>query len=253
MSAMPGWLVLAPHLDDAALSCGAVLASAAADGEEVVVATVFAGDPDEVPPAARSFHADCGLPDDEATARRRAEDLRACATLGVAARHLPLVDAIYRRVGDGPLADDSADVLSARAADEPRVVEQAAEAIADLVSELRPARTWACAAVSPHVDHEIVRLAALRALGDGTELWEDHPVAGEPRAGWATPDGWVRASERLEPWGWQRQLDAVARYPSQLRMLFGDDDIATRLRRVTVRDAAGAPVVPFWAAPGTRS
>lgn len=243
---MSGWLILAPHLDDAALTCGGALAGAADRGERVTVATVFAGDPDDVPPAARSFHRDCALPDDRATQLRRAEDRRACEILGVDAVHLPLVDAIYRRLGERWLAEDSADVLSARAADDPDAVSATVRAISELVGAVRPERTWACAALSPHVDHEIVRLAALDVLGPAVALWEDPPMVGPERESWAPPAGWVRSAVAVSASGWRRQIDAVAAYTSQVTMLFGDDDVDARLAERLAHDGHGSAIVGVW-------
>ncbi len=92
------WLYLSPHLDDAALSCGGLIWEQAQSGEEVSLWTICAGDPPSGPlsPFAESVHARWGT-GREASAARRAEDIRSCAILGAAFHHLSIPDCIYRR------------------------------------------------------------------------------------------------------------------------------------------------------------
>lgn len=88
-------VVVSPHLDDAALSLGATLARAARSGADVVVATVFAGDPASDAPAG-DWDGRCGFATlGEAATERRAEDARACATLGATPLWLSFADEQY--------------------------------------------------------------------------------------------------------------------------------------------------------------
>ena len=52
-------IILSPHYDDAALSCGGLIAQRAAAGDLVEIATVFGGRPDmaTLSPFARAIHA----------------------------------------------------------------------------------------------------------------------------------------------------------------------------------------------------
>jgi LmbE family N-acetylglucosaminyl deacetylase len=84
-------LVISPHLDDAVLSCGQLLAARPAS----TVCTVFTSAP----------HAEMTTPWDrdsgfanasEAVRARKAEDLRALCKLGASAIHLPFYDAQYQ-------------------------------------------------------------------------------------------------------------------------------------------------------------
>ena len=110
-------LVLAPHLDDAALSCGGQLADLSAAGEAVLVYTLMAGDPPVGGAGSAlvtALHARWQL-DADAVAARREEDARACAILGADWLHGPLPDCIYRRdpAGGGPLYADEAALFGA--------------------------------------------------------------------------------------------------------------------------------------------
>ena len=86
--------VLSPHLDDAVLSLGAMLA---ASDEPVRVITVLAGDPSAGRPAG-AWDAESGaITAGQAAARRREEDRRACDSLGVEPVWFPYGDEQYGR------------------------------------------------------------------------------------------------------------------------------------------------------------
>jgi LmbE family N-acetylglucosaminyl deacetylase len=95
-------VVVSPHLDDAALSLGATVARAARAGADVVVATVFAGDPSSDTPAG-DWDGRCGFATlGDAASARRAEDERACAALGATPVWLSFSDEQY-----APESDDT--------------------------------------------------------------------------------------------------------------------------------------------------
>lgn len=89
---------LSPHLDDAVLSCGALMRHLAPRGEIEVLTLFTEMTPGPHTRAARSFLRQCGHPDaEELFAARRAEDRAVLDGLGVAHDHLGLPDALFRR------------------------------------------------------------------------------------------------------------------------------------------------------------
>jgi LmbE family N-acetylglucosaminyl deacetylase len=102
-----GIVVFSPHLDDAVLSVGQVIAAA----EDVTVVTVFAG----VSPsgAAGEFDRQCGFVDSRtAITHRRQEDCVAIGLLGARAVHLDFPDRQYgHSVDDAALVDRLAETL----------------------------------------------------------------------------------------------------------------------------------------------
>jgi LmbE family N-acetylglucosaminyl deacetylase len=80
-------LVLSPHLDDAALSCGASMARAVDEGWRVAVVVFFAGRPapGSLTPGAQAYHEQSGLGDDAMDARI-GEDEAAMALLSAESR-----------------------------------------------------------------------------------------------------------------------------------------------------------------------
>lgn len=153
-------LLVSPHLDDAVLGAGQLLAGR----PDAWVATVFTGEPD--PPRSTTFDLNGGWFDSsEAMAGRRLEDRAALGLLGVErVIHLGYLDNAYRAEGDQP-AHDLAAVL------------------ADLLDQLYAA--GGSVVLAPmglaHPDHELVTdavIAAVRAHPYRPELvlWEDTPT-----------------------------------------------------------------------------
>ncbi|HEX8989688.1 MAG TPA: PIG-L family deacetylase [Rhodocyclaceae bacterium] len=92
-------LVVSPHLDDAVMSCGCLIATLSRR-RAVTVATLFAGRPRGAPPALTEWDRAAGFaPGRDAVGARRGEDRAALAVLGAEHRWLPFADSQY---GDSP-------------------------------------------------------------------------------------------------------------------------------------------------------
>ncbi|WP_327325231.1 PIG-L family deacetylase [Streptomyces sp. NBC_01210] len=264
-------VVLSPHLDDTALSCGAATAAAASAGTDVVSVTVFDGEPQgQLSAAAREFHHACGLGDD-AMSHRRAEDDAALARLGVVPVRLGLAEALYRRdaAGDprypggqdifgpgfGPGCGTAADDPGGDAAApdpyglEPDVVAEVARRLTSLPAVREAELLLAPLAVGGHVDHRITAAAA-RQL-DRPLLWyEDIPYALFDRC-----RGWQKTLRPAGPFvhrastaDWAAKLDAIDCYVSQHPVLWEEPD---RRRQVltaygTSVGADAAPAERYW-------
>src|SRR5208282_448743 len=94
-------IVLAPHLDDAALSCGALMIHAARR-TSVTVATLFteAGRRPYTLSARRYLHQVGARNAQELYERRRAEDRAALEPIGIKCLHAGLTEALFRRRPD---------------------------------------------------------------------------------------------------------------------------------------------------------
>jgi len=219
-------IFLAPHLDDAALSCGGQIANLARVGKRVLLVTVMAGDPptDAENDYIRSLHARWELERD-ATAQRRAEDIAACAILGADYLHWSIPDCIYRlNPADGRpmyLSDD--DIFGdVHPAEQPLVDE-----IANLLCAL-PAhgQCYAPLTVGHHVDHLLVAAAARLAFGDNLLFYEDYPYAQQPgklaAVIGAPPVGWQPAVTPLTNADLAAKIEAILAFRSQLSTFFTD-------------------------------
>lgn len=245
-------LVLSPHLDDAVLSCGGEIRQLTREGVTLRVVTVFAGDPD--PEAAemtfaRHQHRLWGSPP-LPMALRRAEDMAACAQLGVRPEnvvHLSFLDAVYRRTPDGGAmyASDEAIFGDLHIGDE-GLDEAILTAIRPLLGERT--RILAPAGVGHHVDHLLVRRVADRLHEEGYQvaLYEELPYAESPNA-FAHRPTWGLVETRVvihEP-DMAAKVRAALYYHTQIPVLYGNRLVLNeRLRAHAARHAPpGAPYV----------
>ncbi|MGH3978534.1 MAG: PIG-L deacetylase family protein [Pseudonocardiaceae bacterium] len=224
-------LAVSPHLDDAALSAGATLADLAAQGADVEVCTLFAGTPPEpVSAVARDFHARCGLPaDTSAVALRIDEDRAAMDELGARAQHRWFLDAVYRRAPDGRwLCGHDRAMFDDLPLDQDGLLGDLSREVGRILATVDPDLVLTCAAIGNHIDHRLTSAAVLDAVKDTgvpTLLWEDLPYAAG-RAATSAPS----LARLAPPEAWERKRRAIARYSTQVRMLWpADTDWAAEL------------------------
>ena len=224
-------IFLAPHPDDAVLSCGGWIYQLAQDDERPVVITLFGGDaPAGVPRSdfARSLQERWQMGDD-APARRRDEDLAACDRLGRFLTHLSFADAVYRVDDHGqPLYPSEEAIFSPIR--EAAIVEQVAEALRSRVERVFNARLVVPLTAGQHVDHVITREAAER-LDAELIYYEDYPYAEQPERMthvWgSTADAeaeWVSESIGLSKAALNAKIEAFLRHRSQISTFYRDDE-----------------------------
>ncbi len=232
-------LVLSAHLDDAVLSCGALL-SALVRRCPITVVTVFtAAGPPPHTRAARSFLRQCAVPDAAGLfAARQAEDDEVLTALGAEWRHLGVTDALFRprRVptalcGLGRRVPELAhryptyryDIAKGRVARADRALPQA---LADELADVEAAVVLAPIGVGAHVDHLITRRAA-ELLGRPVLRYSDFPY--DLRAG---VDRAYVARHGLSAWSWDAELPAkeklIRGYGTQVDALFPGGEIPLR-------------------------
>lgn len=216
--------LLSPHLDDAVLSCGGLIARWINRGYDVTVLTIFAGDPPPGPlsPYAQELHSRWDQPDG-AVASRRAEDRIACGRLGASVVHLTFPDALYRRSSAGDfLYPNEASVFGGIQPEEDPLVETIC---AGIPQAHEADSTWLCPiGIGGHVDHRLTRRAAER-LGVGLWYYRDLPYdnrGGSLPAGMSMPTG-VEAVLALAPEEIESWATAVAEYRSQVSTFWADE------------------------------
>lgn len=216
-------VVLSPHPDDAALSCGGWIHRQGAAGRPVTLLTLFCGDAPSRPSAlAERLHRAWRAPAD-AVAVRRAEDRRAAAHLRAAASAWELPEAIYRRIPetDEPIYTRLEELFRPpHPADEALISE-----LERRFQELPPtARLVAPLAAGGHVDHVLARRAAERARGTELLYYEDYPYAaraGALESATGGGAGWETRVIPLDRTDRAAKRAAVAAYRSQIVPLFG--------------------------------
>lgn len=229
------WLFLSPHLDDAILSCGALMAAQAGRRRLTVATMCTEAGP---PPHTRSARAFMRMADaaDAADlfAERRREDLAALRGLGIGAVHLGATDAIYRRRTPRPLGRLAGRLLpelvhlyptyrfhmvAGRVARGDRdLAERVRSRVSELLAHTGADLLFCPLAVGRHADHVLARSIG-EAFQDRVVYYSDFPYnqASEPDA------SFIR-SHRLESWRWDVGLDtkerAIRSYKTQADALF---------------------------------
>jgi LmbE family N-acetylglucosaminyl deacetylase len=222
---------LAPHLDDAVLSCGGAIHRQVACGDDVLVITFFAGDAPEgveLSPFALEQHGYWGNPH-RPMALRRAEDIAALILLGASAQHLDYVDAVYRSTPAGQwLYTDLETLFGEPHPADPVTPNTLAAGLADLVPYEQRLTLYAPLAAGHHVDHQVVHQAACRLLGRDYRLafYEDYPYAQQPGSveaalAKAGAGSWHMETLPLNSADLASKVSALGYYRTQMSVLFG--------------------------------
>jgi LmbE family N-acetylglucosaminyl deacetylase len=258
-------LYLAPHLDDAVLSCGGQIAQLVRAGQAVRVVTVFAGDvPADAARAASPFVQELytrwglGL---HPSAGRRAEDRAALGILGARVTHLPFPDCVYRlgRMG-APLYPTRDAIFGTVAKVEMPLIDEVVRALKRLRLP-RDARVILPLTAGHHVDHQIVRAAGelwckMQAAGRRIQIayYEDYPYAEQPDEVAAALDQDTLESElvQLDEASLAVKVAAIACYRSQISSFFADEaEMTARVRAYAEVVGGGQPAERLWRNPPT--
>jgi LmbE family N-acetylglucosaminyl deacetylase len=220
-------VVLSPHLDDAVLSCGALMADAARQGARVVVITVFNGRPTfPVSEAAARFHARCGHTAATAMAEREREDDAALAVIGARTIRLGMPEALYRRGPDGePLYETDDSIFARRPPDEETIRRSVGDRIRIEVDAFDPWLLMAPLGIGGHVDHVIVA-DATRDIGRTVLHYEDAPYVLYERCRDWQRDYALHAciTHASSAQAWEAKLRGIECYESQREVLWYDPD-----------------------------
>ncbi|WP_317205266.1 PIG-L deacetylase family protein [Janthinobacterium sp.] len=249
-------VILSPHLDDAALSCGGLLH--ALQGVSTLVVTICSGNPP------RLARADGG---GKAPSRRghvsprirRSEDIAAMRSIRAEFVHLSFPDAIYRRSpATGKLIYRNARErwLSARA-DDAAYVEELYLLLRRLCLDLGGILLVSPMGIGDHVDHQITARVAQRLGAAGASLlfYEDFPYVADPLSGRGDGDGPAAALARMQLVPLQRYTVPVAvedkvqllrHYASQVTVLFGGEE--GMRGAIAGHQHAGQPCEFYWRA-----
>jgi LmbE family N-acetylglucosaminyl deacetylase len=253
---MRALIVLSPHLDDAALSCGARIAHAVDAGRPAVVATFFTQDEPRVPPSrlAADLRRWWKLPSGEVMRIRRDEDLEACRRLGAEPLHLDLPEAPYRTDARGKILYPELEALFGEVAgDDLPWRERIAGTIAELAAGAgTDAEILAPLGVGGHVDHQLVRGAAERT---GRELayYEEFPYVAWKwlalRRALGRGGEWRPESIAVSPDQFERKVAAINAYASQVPAMFRTEARLRKQLRRHHRKAGGERIWRAQAAP----
>ena len=258
-------LAISPHLDDAVLSVGGIIARAVGGGAEVVVATVFTADaphPAISSPIIEELNKHWNL-GPSPFAHRRGEDFAAVRALGARVSHGGLPDAIYRTDQErNCLYLTRTDIFSAPSHNDD-IAFALDRLFNDWIEDFQPDAVLCPLAVGRHVDH-VVTSESFRAIASGRNLkvflYEDFPYS-TGRFPPQFPDS-VEAALRRSQWAIAHlervsvdvsaKIGAILEYASQIKDLFGNAEqlqIAVR-HAMSSANSRGGFCETVWATSG---
>jgi len=249
LSSVSRLALLSPHLDDAVLSCAALIADVSRRGIDVLVITLFNGRP-EPPlslPASR-FHARCGHAEDAMDEREHEDDL-ALARLGARTVRLYLPEALYRKNSRGePVYQSDAGIFVDRMPTPCAFSDTVRLSVRAAVDAAGPDLLLTPMGIGGHIDH-LLTTAAVRGLSYPVMHYEDVPYLLYDRCQeWnsAMPPDDVRM-HRATKAGWSAKLDAIDCYASQREVLwYSPSSWRADLTGYAVDVGAGHPAERYW-------
>ena len=227
-------VILSPHLDDAALSCGGLLHALQARVSTLVVSIccgtlrVLAADGSSKL-AHRRGHV--------SPRTRRREDITAMHSVNADFVHLSFADGIYRRsplTGKLIYRNERERWVSPRVEDMAHI-EELYLVLRRLCLDLGSLLLLSPMGIGNHVDHQITAQVAVRLAAAGATLlfYEDFPYVADARIGRGDHDGPHEALARLNltparhfslPVDVAGKMALLRYYATQVPILFGDDD-----------------------------
>jgi LmbE family N-acetylglucosaminyl deacetylase len=244
---------LSPHFDDAVYSLGAMLAQAKAQGEDVHVITIMAGEPTQLPdsPIVADLHARWQTGASPVKARLT-EDQTALQHLGVTKHYLTIPDCIYRTddACNALYADETSLFGGIHPADSAPTQLRALDLQTILGVPLSDCTLYAPLAVGDHVDHHVVRQWAL-SLADEAHalyLYADFPYIRESealdKALQAITITLKDAPHFVTEQAILRKVEAATKYASQLST-FWEDEADLKQDILTIFQAPTSAHAPY--------
>ncbi len=234
-------LVLSPHLDDAVLSLGGMMAQNAASGQSVVVYNLFCA-PYHGPlsPAAQRLHEGWGDPED-ITGLRLQEDRQALEVIGAQQIIGDARDLIYRQSLQGVwLYTNMEDIQGERNPEDNALVGTYFKKLSGMFSKDK-FDIFAPLGIGGHIDHMLAFDIGVRLhkAGYAVRFYEDLPYAMREDYLHARTDGLtdMQSSVELFPMEMlERKIEALHYYQSQIDSLFANDkNMRDWIRRQALR------------------
>ncbi|WP_238342737.1 PIG-L deacetylase family protein [Polaromonas vacuolata] len=251
-------VILSPHLDDAALSCGGLLNFLNGREASPLVISIYGGNPTPIKAKDGSLRVPQRKGHVNPRLRRR-EDVAAMRAANADFVHLGFADGIYRR---SPLSNAFIYRHARERWESPRIddlghVEELFLVLSRLCLGLGRILLVSPMSIGRHVDHHIVALVALRLAEQGVSLifYEDFPYVVDQDVGNGTKDDPSGALKRLGlepaaslfmPVDVIAKASLISKYHSQIPALF--DDAQGLLTALQGRRHEGEPCEFYWKA-----
>ncbi len=228
-------VILSPHMDDAALSCGGLLNFLTERQASCLVISIYSGNP----PAVKNKDGTLRTPQRKGYMNprlRRREDVAAMRSVDADFVHLGFPDGIYRRspFNNQLLYRHARERWVSPRVDDLAHVEELYLVLRRLCLNLGRVLLVSPMGIGQHVDHTIVAQVALRLAERGVSLlfFEDFPYVVNSKVGNGTEDdprqalqrlGWDSAERMVMPVNVVAKASLISHYQSQIPSLFHDE------------------------------
>lgn len=254
-------LFLAPHPDDAPLSCGGTIYHLReAEEQACVILTIMSGDPpDPLPdsPLVRELHERWQAGENPMVARRQEDEEAATVLSAKSIIHTSMMDCVYRTAPDGtPLYIDNDTIFG-----DIHPLDGALPSLltVDLPYADQVTHVYAPLGAGHHVDHQVIRDWALHLSGKYPEInflfYEEFPYAEDPTT---TTRALADFGVKLQPEAKVlRDVDvliklvALQHYTSQISTFWGsiqemEDRVREFMRHAGALVQSDSPVERYW-------
>lgn len=208
---------ISPHFDDAIGSCGGKIHSDIINGDDVYLVTIFSKVTAPFSDYASSLHDYWKLSDPFND--RKNENFEACKSLGVKAINLEYADAIYRKKDNIYLYPNDGDIFKEIVSDDKSLLEKIYTNFKKNFS--KDYKYYFPMSIGNHVDHCITNIIGRKLKGDGYNIifYSDFsyenviPNRNEKKQIFYLTEENIKA-----------KINAVAKYKSQIFMIFGSTE-----------------------------
>lgn len=221
-------IFLGPHFDDCVLSCGELIDKFVEDGNDVCAITFFTGNPDEkdLSDAAKQFHSNCFL-DNKSMNFRSNEDIIALNWLNCKYKHLGYYECLYRKNYDGSFLYPNLKEIYHLENYDSNLIKAISKRIEDEVVDADI--IFAPMGLGSHADHLILHKAAVMAskkIAGKIYFYEEVPYVcyyykTRKKSNWG--EGMESDLIKVSDKNWQRKIDAIKLYRSQLHILWKNE------------------------------
>jgi LmbE family N-acetylglucosaminyl deacetylase len=232
-------IFFSPHLDDAVLSCGALINKICRTGQIALVINIFSASPppESLSIAALAYFEECELGAD-AMIRRKEEDAAALSYLGCQVQYLEFYESLHRTDEKGQfLYSKKENIFTDNLKNEALLIERLAIEFSLLLNDEKDAVLYSPLGIGTHIDHLLTRAAVEKAItktGFDLLYYEDIPYV------CCLPAKLTNRSAISNLNSLEKSFDendclakfsAILKYKSQIRPLFENDDLMNSLLR----------------------
>ena len=260
---MAHYLFLSPHLDDVILSCGGMLYNLVQENATITIVTIFAGCPDFNKPFSdfARFQHEAWRTHNNPYRIRRNEDKDAFALYGLKPVWLDFLDCIYRGDANTWYYNDNEEIFHHIHQNETHFADTILAMLEKHVTIDDDTIVYSPVGLGHHVDHQLTVNVAIQLMEKCKQVYfyQDYPYVEKlpnnhilqslmqlRNLSWEYQT-WFNKVVTFSEEGLATKIKSIARYSSQISMLFGDNEtMKNNVSSFSRQIGQGQPAERFW-------